>query len=373
MATDVKAVVTGGTGFVGAHVVKLLNERRADVKVVYRNPDRLNALRGLEFARAKADVLDYRAMRRALSGADILFHTAGYVGSSPAERVWRINAQAPVVAVEAAAAEGVKRVVLTSTISAVGPPQNGQPADETTEYPENWLGLAYPDSKHEGEVAALDAGKRHGVEVVVVNPAYVFGVPVARTNPAETSNRTVVNYLRGRLPGVVEAPMNFVDVEDVAAGHLQAAEHGRPGERYILGGQNMTWPQLIDCIAEMSDIYYPVLVLPPEIATVARVREALGIRGPISAEAYELMGKNWQFSSDKAERELGYRPRPIEETLMEMIGWYRELLDGEAFADANGSALATIASGMQTARRLGLLHPVRAAQRVVGRRVVAGV
>ena len=273
---------------------------------MYRNPDRLRALGGLKVARAKADVLDYRAMRRALKGADILFHTAGYVGSTPAERVWRINAQAPVVAVEAAAAEGLRRVVLTSTISAVGPPQNGRPADETTEYPEDWLGLAYPDSKHEGELAALEAGDRHGVEVVVVNPAYVFGVPVDRTRPGETSNRTVGNYLRGRLPGVVAAPMNFVDVEDVAIGHLQAAEHGRAGERYILGGQNMTWPQLIDCIAQIADVYFPVLVLPPEIAGVARVREALGLPGLISAEAFDLMGKKWHFSSEKAERELGY-------------------------------------------------------------------
>ena len=297
-----KAVVTGGTGFVGAHVVKLLAERGNDVKVVYRNPDRLAALTGIDFSRAKADVLDFKALRRAVKGAEVLFHTAGYVGSSPAERVWRINAQAPVVAVEAAAAEGLKRVVVTSTISAVGTPDNGKPADETTEYPENWMGLAYPDSKHEGEVAALEAG-----------------------------------------------------------------------ERYILGGQNMTWPELIDCVASLADVHFPVLVLPPEIAAVARVREALGIPGPISAEATNLMGKDWRFTSEKAKREFGYRPRPIEETLMETIVWYGELIDAGVFDDATGSPLATIASGMQTARRVGLLQPVRVAQRVIGRRVVAGV
>jgi hypothetical protein len=116
-----------------------------------------------------------------------------------------------------------------------------------------------------------------------------------------------------------------------------------------------------------------VLVLPPEIASVARLREALGLRGPVSAEAYELMGKNWQFSSGKAMRELGYRPRPIEETLIEMIDWYRDLIEAGTFDDASGSALATMASGMRTARRIGLLRPVSVAQRIVGRRVVAGV
>ena len=132
---------------------------------------------GLGVRRAKADVLDFKAMRRALKGADVLFHTVGFVGSNPAELVWRMNAHAPVVAVEAAAAEGLKRVVLTSTISAIGPATNGRPASELTEYPRDWLGLAYPDSKHEGELAALDAGERHGIEVVVVNPAYLLGVP----------------------------------------------------------------------------------------------------------------------------------------------------------------------------------------------------
>ena len=145
------------------------------------------------------------------------------------------------IAVEAAAAEGVRRVVLTSTISAIGTANGNGPADESTSYPEDWLGLAYPDSKHAGERAALEAAERHGVELVVVNPGYVLGVPVDRSQPGETSTRTIGNYLRGRLPGVLDAPMNFVDVEDVAAGQLLAAEHGKPGERYILGGVNLGW------------------------------------------------------------------------------------------------------------------------------------
>src|SRR3954451_21619386 len=225
-----KVCVTGATGFVGAHVARALAERGDDVRVAYRNPDRLEALKGVSFRKAKADVLDFTALRRAVRGSEVLFHTAGYVGSTPAEHVWRLNAHGPLVAVEAAAAEGVRRVVVTSTISAIGP-ANGRPADESTDYPEDWMGLAYPDSQHEGEVEAMEAGERHGVEVVVVNPGYVLGVPVNRAQKGENSTRTVGNYLRARLPAVLDAPMNFVDVEDVAIGHVLAAARGKPGER----------------------------------------------------------------------------------------------------------------------------------------------
>src|ERR687893_658013 len=157
-----KVCVTGATGFVGAHVARALAERGDEVRVAYRNPDKLDALKGVEFRRSKADVLDFKALRRAVKGSEVLFHTAGFVGSTPLEQVWRLNAHGPVVAVEAAAAEGLRRVVVTSTISAIGP-ANGRPADERTEYPEDWMRLAYPDSKHEGEIGALEASERQGI------------------------------------------------------------------------------------------------------------------------------------------------------------------------------------------------------------------
>jgi dihydroflavonol-4-reductase len=368
-----KACVTGATGFVGAHVTKGLAERGDEVRVTYRNPDRLSALSGVDYRQAKTDVLDYKAMRRAVRGSEVLFHTAGFVGSSPSELVWQLNAHAPVIAVEAAAAEGLRRVVVTSTISAIGLPQDDKPADERTEYPDNWLGLAYPDSKHEGERAALAAGERHGIEVVVVNPAYVLGVPVNREQPGETSTRTIGNYLRGRLPAVVGAPMNFADVEDVARGHLLAADEGRPGERYILGGENLTWHRLIERVAELSGVRFPVLVLPPEIARVGRVREAIGVPGPMPAEATDLMGRDWRFSSTKAERQLGYTARSLDETLQTTIDWYMELIQAGAFSDEAGSPLSRISSGIRTASRLGMLTPLRIGQRVLGRSMIVGV
>jgi dihydroflavonol-4-reductase len=367
-----KACVTGATGFVGAHVVRALAERGDDVRVTYRNPERLKALSGVRHRRTKADVLDYRAMTRALRGIDVLFHVAGYVASSPMERVWQLNARGPEIAVQAAAAAGVRRVVVTSTISAIGTANGNGPATEETSYPDDWLGLAYPDSKHAGENAALDAAERHEIEAVVVNPAYVLGVPVNPAQPGETSTRTIGNYLRGRLPAVINSPMNFADVEDVAAGHLLAAARGRPGERYILGGENVTWPELIDRVAELSGVRYPIMVLPSGIRRVARVREALGLPSPISAEASNLMGQDWRFSSRKARRELGYESRALDDTLRATIEWYLELIDAGRFADSRSSNLSRIADSMRLASRFGLLTPVRMSQRVLGRRLVAG-
>jgi dihydroflavonol-4-reductase len=368
-----KVVVTGATGFLGGHVTRLLRERGDEVRITYRNPERLKHLKGIDVRRAKADVCDYKAMRRAVKGSDVLFHTVGFVGSNPAELVWRLNARAPVVAVEAAAAEGLKRVVLTSTISAIGPTTDGRPANEQTEYPRDWLGLAYPDSKHAGELAALDAGERHGIEVVVVNPAYLLGVPVDREQKGETSTRTVGNYLRGRLPGVINAPMNFADVVDAAQGHLLAADKGVPGERYILGGDNLSWPELIDRVAAVSGHRHPVLVLPTETARVAQIREAMKLPSAMPAEGFGLMSKDWRFSSEKAKRELGYTARPIDETVRETVEWYLELIASNAFHDEQRSGMSTIADGLSRAASLGLLHPIRVGQRLAGVRVIAGV
>lgn len=368
-----RVCVTGATGFVGAHIVRRLCERGDEVRVMYRNRGRLRALAGLDVEPITADVRDYRALRRAFRGADVVFHAAGFVGSRPADWAWRINAESPLVVVEAAAAAGCRRVVATSTISAVGLPRNGRAADERTRYPEEWMRLTYPDSKHQGERVALDAGLCRGVEVVVVNPGYVLGVPVDDSRPGETSTRTVGNYLRGRLPAVIAAPMNFVDAKDVAAGHIQAADRGIAGERYILGGRNSTWPALIDRIATLSGVHHPVIVLPREIARLARAREALGLPGAITAEAYELMAQDWRFSSAKAKRELGYRSRPLDQTLRATIAWYMDLIERHAFENANRSSLSTIAAGTRMLSRLGLLAPLKLGQRVAGRRVIAGV
>lgn len=362
--------ITGATGFAGGHVARLLAERGDEVRATYRDGRRQEGLRALGVEPVKADILDRAAMRRAVRRCDLVFHMAGYVASNPVARVWQVNALAPRVVVEAAAAEEVGRVVVTSSVSAIGPVPPGEVGTEADPYRGGGLGLTYVDSKHEGEVEALAAGARTGIEVVAVNPAYVLGAPVDRSQTGETSTRMIGNYLRGRLPGVVDGRVNIVDVRDVAAGHLAAARRGSPGERYVLGGRNLGWLELLERVGKLAGVHHPLAVVPPELGALARRAETLRIPLVVSAEGLMLMAQNWSYSSAKARRELGYRARPLDTTLRETIAWYRELIDRGAFGEGRRSALSVAAAGLRTADGLGLLRGVRLAERYAGRRLV---
>jgi len=368
----VTVCVTGATGFIGGHIARLESERGKPVRVTYREEPRLTRLGGLDVEAIRADVLDRAGLRRALRGCDVLYHAAGYVGSRPRARVWSVNALSPRIAVEAAAAEEVGRVVLTSSVAAIGPQPPGETGDEEDVYRGGGAGLTYADAKHEGEVEALAAGARLGVEVIVVNPSYVFGVPVDRSQPGETSTRTIGNYLRGRLPAVADGHLSAVDVRDVARGHLAAAERGRAGERYVLGGHDVSWVDLIDRVAELSGVRFPIAVVPREMADVARVADRLGVPSPVAPEGIVLMAQNWRYDSGKARRELRYRPRGLDDTLRDTIDWYRELLESGRLDGGPPSPLSLAAAGMRLAGRTGLLGGVRAVERRAGRRLLAG-
>jgi dihydroflavonol-4-reductase len=354
--------------------VRELVEAGHEVRVTYRDAARLERLGDLVYEPVQADILDEEALVRAMRGCDLLFHSAGFVGARPASRVWEANALAPRLAVQAAGRAGVPRVVHTSSVAAVGPSEpHGVPVAEDEPYHSSELHLTYADAKHAGEGEATAAGMRTGVEVVIVNPAYVLGAPVNRGNRGETSTRIVGNYLRGHLPVVMDGGASICDVRDVAIGHLLAAELGKPGERYILAGHNLYWYELVDHLRELSGERQPLAVIPHEAARVLRAPEAFGLSGFIvDSEAYGLMGARWWASSDKAMRELGYRFRPLDETLRETIEWYRDLIAGGAFADAGASRLSVMADVFHAAGRLGATRAMRLAEKRLGRRLVAG-
>jgi dihydroflavonol-4-reductase len=178
------------------------------------------------------------------------------------------------------------------------------------------------------------------------------------------------NYLRGRLPAVVDGETNAVDVRDVARGHLRAAERGRPGERYVLGGHDVRWVDLLERVAELSGVHHPLVVLPTEAGAAARAVQALGLPTPGLSEGIVLMALNWRYSSAKARRELGYRARPLDRTLQDTIDWYLELIDGGTLGGGPASPLSLAAAGVRLAGRTGVLGGVQAAERYLGRRLV---
>jgi dihydroflavonol-4-reductase len=325
-----KACVTGATGFLGAHVVAMLVRRGDDVRVTVRDRRRLRALEGLDVEVVDADVLDRRAIRRAMAGCDVLFHTAGVVASRPYNRVWRVNAVAPRIAVEEAARAEVGRVVVTSSVASIGPALDGRAATERNPYPPGGTGLLYTDSKHEGEAAALGAAERVGLDVVSVCPSYVLGPAHNRGLPGETSTRIVANYLRGRLPAVVDAYTNIVDVEDVAQGHLLAAEAGRPGQRYILGGENLRLSKLLEMLEILSGRPMPRRQVPYCLAyTFAAMSQFFADhvtgqppRAPLAG--VQLVRHPMRFDNRRALAELGLKPRPVCEALADAIAWFHE-------------------------------------------------
>lgn len=352
-------------------MARLLAERGAEVRVTHRDSRRLDRLGDVPVTPIEADVLDRAALRRAFRGCRLVFHGAGMVATRPEEMVWKVNALGPRLAVEAAAAEGVERLVVTSSVGGVGPSTHGRSGTEHDVYRGGGLGLTYVDSKHEGESEALAAGARHGIDVVVVNPSYVLGVPVDRAQPGETSTRIVGNYLRGRLPAIVDGTTNIVHVDDVALGHLLAAERGRPGERYILAGENATWVDLIERVAEMSGVRHPVLVVPREAAEAIAAAGSVSGGILISPEAFALMAQDWLYSSAKAKKELGYRPRALEPTLRETVDWYLELIESGVLGAGRPSVMSLGSLAVRLAGRAGGTRVLHTLEGWTGRRLVA--
>jgi dihydroflavonol-4-reductase len=158
----------------------------------------------------------------------------------------------------------------------------------------------------------------------------------------------------------------------VAAGHLLAADSGGPGQRYVLGGYNLTWVELIDRLAVASGVHRPLLVLPREVGALARVQGELRVPGPIAPEAFALMAQNWRASSRKAKRELGYKTRPLDSTVRATVEWYADLIEHGAVGGRSMSPLSVASAGMRVAERLGVVAGLRAAEEYVGRRLIAG-
>ena len=314
-----KTLVTGGAGYVGTHLVRALVERGDELRLLLRRSTRSGHLEDLEFERASGDVTDRRAVRRAMRGVDRVFHVAGRTSMRPQDRtaVFATNVGGTRIVMEEALAAGVENVVHTSSVSAIGVAKPRGTADESSPFTIGHLGIAYVNSKHEAEHEALRVAA-HGLRVVFVNPTFVLGPD----DPSRTSMALVRRFLLGRIPAYVDGGLNVVDVRDVATGHVLADEKGEAGERYILGGRNFTLDRLFADLARISGVAPPAVRVPASAAAVG-IEAGRRLRLPVPSSRDEVRsgGLWWTYRNAKAKRELGFAPRPHEETLEAAVQW----------------------------------------------------
>lgn len=313
-----KTLVTGGSGFLGSHLIRALAARGDDLRLMLRRGSNVDHLSDLEFQGAAGNVLDRATVRAAMEDVERVFHLAGTTSMRPKDRdrVFELNTKGTRIVLEEALAAGVGRVVHASSVAAIGPAKPGGTADEDQTFRAGELGIAYVNSKHEAEVEALRLAA-HGLSVVIVNPSFVLGPD----DPNGTSMGLVRRFLLGRIPAYVGGALNIVDVRDVAHGFLLAEEKGESGERYILSGRNFTLDRLFADFARISGREPPVrLPAAPTSLTVEAIARA-GLPIAVSPDEVRSASQWWTYRNTKARRELGFEPRPHEETMEDAVRW----------------------------------------------------
>jgi dihydroflavonol-4-reductase len=345
-----KTLVTGGTGFVGLHLVRELARRGDELRLLVRERSNTAPLERIEWERATGDVTDRDSVRRAMLGVDRVFHVAGTTSMRSRDRirVFRVNVDGTRNVFEEALRAGAERAVLTSSSSAVGAAKPGETIDEDHPFTVGHLGIAYINSKHDAELAAMRTAAK-GLPVVIVNPSFVLGPD--DPSPSGTSNALVRRLLLRRIPGYVDGAINIVDVRDVARGHLLADERGEDAERYLLTGRNFTLQRLFADLSRIAEVPTPPLRMHGRLV-VAGVETMELIGAPLPTSPDEVRsGTQWfTYRNDKAREQLGWEPRPHEETLEDTVRWQLEELGGRA----EGHQLTDLALRV-TGRALGLL------------------
>jgi dihydroflavonol-4-reductase len=322
-----KAFVTGATGFLGAHVARALAEQGADLRLLVRQTSDLRNIEGLKADRVTGDLRSAPSLEKAVSGCDVIFHVAAdyRLWVKDPEQMYRSNVEGTRALLEAARKNGVQRVVYTSSVATMGFTTNGTVADEDSP-----VGLAdmighYKRSKYMAEQVAMEVS-RGGQEVVIVNPSTPVGEMDIKPTP---TGRIVVAFLKKKFPAYVDTGLNLVDVTECARGHILALEKGRRGERYILGGENLTLKQILDKLAAITGLPSPKIKVPYVMALATGVVDELvtgRLRGKeprATIDAVRMGRKKMFVSSAKAERELGWSIVPVDEALRRAAAWFR--------------------------------------------------
>jgi dihydroflavonol-4-reductase len=322
-----KTLVTGATGFIGSSVVRQLLAAGREVRcLVEPGVDRRN-LDGLDVETIEGRVTDRARMGEALVGCDVLYHLAAIyrLWTPDPKLIYDVNVEGTKTVLWAAYKANLKKVVYTSSIAAVGVRPDGEPSDESVEFNVWHDANAYIRSKWLSERDALRFAAE-GLPLVVVNPAFPFGERDLAPTP---TGRFVVQTLRREVPGYFEGGFNCVDVDDVARGHLLAEAHGKVGERYILGGHNVSYEQFFRLTAERAGLPRPRLKLRARgLVAIGWAAETwadkVSHKEPkLTAKDARWTGRRYWFDCGKAQRELGLPVTPLEETIERSIRWFR--------------------------------------------------
>ena len=323
--------VTGGAGFIGSHVVKRLVELGREVVCLVLPGDTARALDGVSYERVTGDLSSEDKLAEAMAGCDLVIHLAAIYALwlKRPEMMYEVNVVGTANLMNAARRAGVKRVVHTSSIAAVGILPGKAVSDETTHFNDWNDSDPYVFSKYISELEAL----RHngnGLEVVAVNPAFPFGADDRAPTP---TGKLIVNALTGKTPFTLNGGFNAVFVGDVAEGHLLAAVKGTPGERYLLSGHNVTYDEFAHELADLAGRRAPSLTVPNPLAKgmgwlAEQVADNVTQKPPIATyrSIGYIAGRHLYFSSEKAQRELGYPVTPLRDALRPALDWFEPRL-----------------------------------------------
>lgn len=322
MAT--KAFVTGGTGFIGANLVRLLLNQGYLVKALVRRTSNLENLQGLPVEIVTGDLKDSN-LAQLMVDCQVLFHVAAHYSLWHADRnqLYQSNILGTRNVLQAARESKIDRVVYTSSVAAIGVAKNGHPVDETYQTPVGELVGDYKKSKYLAEQEAHEAAFK-GQDIVIVNPSTPVGSWDIKPTP---TGEIILRFLRHQMPAYVNTGLNVIDVEDVAWGHILALEKGKTGDRYILGHQNLTLKEILDILAEITGIKAPTLTLPSWLPlTTAAIDEflltRLGKNPSIPFDGVRMSRQLMYYDASKAVQTLGLPQSPIPQALAKAVSWF---------------------------------------------------
>jgi dihydroflavonol-4-reductase len=322
-----RAFVTGATGFIGSSVVRTLLAHNIEVRALCRPASGPTNMDGLEHEVVEGDLRDPVSLRRGTADCELVFHVGALYSFwvRPRGLIYEVNVEGTRRVLDAAREARVERLVYTSSVATLGLRDGGEPADETTPTSLDRMIGDYKRSKYIAEQVALDYAK--DLPIVIVNPSFPVGPRDIRPTP---TGRTILDFLNRKMPAYIETGMNIVDVEDVALGHWLAAEDGRVGERYILGGENVTMKEMLDLLSDITGLpsprvrvpYRPILAVSYLNAAFCRLLPRVAPR--MTPETIRMSSHLMYFDPSKAVRELGFPQTPAKEALAKAVAWFHE-------------------------------------------------